>query len=570
MSGPNANPQKLLWGTALNVFWFVILRLRAPASHSAQNDRIKGKTVVSCAPTLMRAFKTILPLLSPTLFCGFLLVAALGCAAPNAPAAPQNEAQSPQATVDLSGEIPVDLINDPKTFARRVVQEKHRQRDAEQARRSQELIAKGIMPPPPSSDQRRVAWDKSQQSLEENGEYATMIEFAREQQKLVPDDASGLFYEGKGLFYQGDYAGAIAAWEKTLALDGGFKSRVSAQLERARALQKRWGAQPPLVVVESDVARERTAWIVKGRTMLGSRDYDGIEAQVAALTKSEQATAAGQWFLTDFYRGLSQTAGDREDDAAWDELQRRLQNWRIERPASWLARLALAQTWMHRASLARGSGWAKDVTPAQTKLMGERMNKMGVLLDEGGDLKKQLEISPLFAEVLADWALLSGLDTATYDELIGVVNGKFPTYWGAYEDAAYRLIPRWYGTPGEWESYAASMANRLAQTHGAAQGDALYARMVSRVALAHWSEGSIWDSSGANWPRTKRGMQEMLREHPDSLSVATVLFEFAYQKQDFECARATLGTIGGRVNRGFYGGNARDFALHRIEVLERP
>ena len=462
--------------------------------------------------------------------------------------------------------MPVDLIDEPRTFARRVVAAMKAKKAAQETRESEAAIVQGLMPPPPPAPMRRAQLPEDEKTLEDEGNFSMMIEVAQDHQTLVPTDANGPFFEGRARYLNGDFAGAVAAWEKTRALNSRFKN-IDAQLEKARSLQKRWGAQPPPRVVESDVTRELAAQERAARALLNAQNYDAIEARVEALTRSKPMTASGDWLLNSFFSELTRPAQGRDYEAAWDETQHQIEAWRAARPRSWLARVALAKVWINRAGYARGSAWAKDVKPSEWKLMQERINRMGALLDEGGDLKKQLARSPLFCDVVQSWALYSDLDNATYDDLVSVTTRQFPTYWRAYERAAYRLTPRWHGEPGDWELYAKSVADREGKIGGAASGDALYARIVTAMLLMQGDE-NIWVASDADWPRTKRGSEAMLTAHPDSLGVQSVLFELAYQAEDWTCAQAILKVLDGRVNRAYYGGNARDFALHRIAVLE--
>ena len=409
----------------------------------------------------------------------------------------------------------------------------------------------------------RGAFAEQIRTLEASGDYPALLELTRGWQQEHPTDAQAPFYEALALYYNGDFSGAIVAWEKSIVVDPTFGANARTWLEPARALQKRWGDQAPLQLVESDVTLARKEWGGRARTLLQAKNYDEIERVAAQLTQSKAMTIDGTWMLHPFFNGLIAAPG-ADSELKWEARRAALTEWQKAKPESALARAALAGVWVKGAWLARGTAYADQTSPTAFKTMEQRLDKIGEILEGGGDLKTQLQSSPVFTQVLDNWALLAGVEPETYAQLMSFVRQKYPTLWGSYGGEAFRLQPRWYGEPGDWEALAARSADQI----GGTQGDALYARIVWDIAAANYKYENIWKNSRADWPRTKRGLEALLREAPDSLAAQTIAFELGFRAQDWEFARAMLTQIGGKVDAGYYG-SREAFAKRRVYVLKQ-
>jgi hypothetical protein len=109
-------------------------------------------------------------------------------------------------------------------------------------------------------------------------------------------------------------------------------------------------------------------------------------------------------------------------------------------------------------------------------------------------------------------ALGRGWDRGSYDSLFNAAVEAEPSYESYYELEAYRRLPRWFGTEGEWERFAAEAADHM----GGPEGDAVYARIV--WFLTEYYENVFYETA-ASWERTSRGYQQLLRTYPHSLEL---------------------------------------------------
>ena len=120
----------------------------------------------------------------------------------------------------------------------------------------------------------------------------------------------------------------------------------------------------------------------------------------------------------------------------------------------------------------------------------------------------------------------------------------------------------------EWQKFAHSSADAVATTFGAPAGDALYARIIWDMNRFH-GEGTLWADGRLDYPRTKRGIQALLREQPDSLALASFYLDVAATNKDWPSALAALQTINGRVDNEYYLFRRKGFAAMRVAVLEQ-
>ena len=400
------------------------------------------------------------------------------------------------------------------------------------------------------------------------GDYNAIIKAAAPWRREFPNEPESLLFEAKARLLNGDIKSAIAAWEAAKAADPSVKDEADKALEQARRVEARWGQGQPLELSDDDLTSPRAEWRARAQKLLADRNYPEIERVAAQLAQSKQMTADGKWLLIPFFKGLGDTAPGASQQA-WEAQRAQLEAWHEAQPASDLARAALARSWVDGAWKARGGDWGSEAEADAWTTVKARAAHTAELLGQGAELKAHLQSSPLFFETLQSWALLASLDEARYAEALEATKSAYPTFWSADLAATYRLVPRWSGKYGAWESFAARQADAVGAAQGQDAGDALYARMVWMMMVTFHRDENIWEKTSANWPRTSRGMKLVLSQFPDSLSAQTALFELAYAAKDWKTARETAQTIGGQVDAQFYGESRARFARERLEVLSQ-
>lgn len=402
-------------------------------------------------------------------------------------------------------------------------------------------------------------------AYEEGGGYDVVIKFTRTWQKSRPADAQVWLVQGRAYFYDGDYSAAIASLEQAQTLDPALQKSAQEWLDKARALKKNWGDQPGLFTADNEITTGKRQWHERGQELLEAKNYDEIERVAAELTRSQKSFADGTWALSFFFEGITELPEGRDSLEQWEAQRAKVEAWLEARPDSDLARASLAKVWNNGAWKARGGDWSAP--EGAGKFIMERNDKTREVIEGGGGWNKLMPKSPLFFEVFHNWAMLTGLDNALYQEQLAAANAAFPRYEDAYKRAAHRLLPRWYGGPGEWQKYAQLSADSVAKEFGTAAGDALYARMFWRLAR-FYPDGTLWKDSATDWARIKPGIESILQTTPDSLAAPTFFFDVATEKEDWEVARAMLEKLNGRVDGEYYKYRRKDFAPQRVKVLE--
>ncbi len=302
-------------------------------------------------------------------------------------------------------------------------------------------------------------------------------------------------------------------------------------------------AEEPVIVTsimdlrQSDVSKE-------ARTLLNAGNYAEIEKRMAQYRSSREEFIDGRSKLALFYGGLV-SVRNSATDADWQKLEKRLLDWRKKHPKSVTAQVAVAMTYYHGAHLARGEDYSDKVKPEQWELMQKRLELGVEALTAAIPVKAKC---PGWYLAALDLLFLEGVEREAFDAVTDEGVDRFPHMTDYHRSQVHSLMDRWYGEPGDWQAYAARIADRK---KGQA-GDILYARCV-------WYLITMVDSRNApelqqfDWKRTKRGF-DLLILQPESHAASGAFAVAAWLKRD----RATLKQLFEKQI-----GNHIDFAVWR-------
>lgn len=392
--------------------------------------------------------------------------------------------------------------------------------------------------------------------LFQNGDYGTARQKAEQWQAQHPNDPDGFTALGRVLSMQGDFDGAIRNGRAAIAANARYDEIVKSWLDETLLIRKRY---PNLqlfpmtpIASPSEVARDQLK--SQAAALLQTKNYDEIDKIAARLLQSRATLPDESWQLDAFALGLCIAP---PGEAAWQANNARLQAWHRARPNSNLARLMLGRSWSDGSGRARGEEAADKVSPAQWAQMNQRLAQAAPLLSAS---IKDIKRTPLVFSTLQDWALLGQVPRPAYEKAWKQATTAFPDYTEFYITKAQFLMPRWYGQPGEWEAFAKNSADKL----GGARGDKLYARIVLDQSLYFGEE--FFAASAVSWPRTKRGINAILADTTDKVTIATQAHRLASIAGDLEFQRQLFR---GPLSRAFATNyvSAKDLYSERIYVF---
>jgi Domain of unknown function (DUF4034) len=248
----------------------------------------------------------------------------------------------------------------------------------------------------------------------------------------------------------------------------------------------------------------------------------------------------------EFYHGYSQLSivygylsgfSDRTDDGQWEEFISKLQSWADAYPQSPAPLVALGDCYVTWAWKARGSGYANTVTDEGWRLMKERLRKAREYLEAAEKLPVK---DPAVYNALLRVALGQGWDKDEMDAVFQKGIQLEPNYQQLYESKAYFLLPRWYGRPGEWETFA----QEAADARGGDEGDILYMSIARSEA---WSESEdFFKNTSISYDRMQRGFEVSLKRYPNYTWEMNSYCYFACIADDRETAEKLFGKINGQ------------------------
>lgn len=250
------------------------------------------------------------------------------------------------------------------------------------------------------------------------------------------------------------------------------------------------GSAQPALETEED-------YIVPLKASLNAWDFAQLEKQAQEARVTKARLRGGAWKLYMFYDAVTlPPAGSRASDADWANHFQTLNQWKVAQPASPTARNAIAESYVNYAWKARGSGYANSVSDNSWDLYNDRIELASSAL---ADAVTKKEKCPYWYEVTQQVALAQGWTKSQARQLFDQAAAFEPGYYHFYREYANFILPKWYGEPGDAESFATEVANRV----GGQEGDFLYFEVAS-VVMCKCSprNGSV---PAMSWPRIQQG-----------------------------------------------------------------
>lgn len=239
------------------------------------------------------------------------------------------------------------------------------------------------------------------------------------------------------------------------------------------------------------------------RLRYNERQFDELEIIAQGIRDQNLKFSNGEWKIEHFYGTF--TCRDDEPESMWQLHDQIHKEWIAKFPDSATAKIAHARFMMEYAWHARGDDYADKVDEKNLTLFKDRLAKANRILD---GCSKQRSDCPMWSLTRMKVALGLQAELQEFDKLFRQAKADEPNFSPNDILRAYYLLPRWYGSEGEWEKAA---LNEIFLEDGG--GVETYAKVI--MAQKRFYE-NIFDETEADWEKAKSGFQKMLLSDPDS------------------------------------------------------
>jgi hypothetical protein len=266
-------------------------------------------------------------------------------------------------------------------------------------------------------------------------------------------------------------------------------------------------------------------------------DYAMLDGLFDRWAKPDERFDDGRLHLTAVSKGLDFALARNRDPKDWEQELAKISEWRQKNPASTAVDIVetdILQSW---AWSARGTGYARTVTPEGWKLFHERMNRAQEILFRSKDRSSN---NPLWFYEYMEVALQLGWERAEFRALHDAAIARFPDFHPLYFSMIRSLEPRWGGSIEEIDAYIAEV-DRQTQ---AQQGKIMYARLYWYLAGAEGEDFSLFEDSAANWADLKTGFEQLIAATPKSNWNLNNFASFACRAGDADTYRKLRKQIG--------------------------
>jgi hypothetical protein len=298
------------------------------------------------------------------------------------------------------------------------------------------------------------------------------------------------------------------------------------------------------------------------RGLFATNDFAALEELATAWRQNKDKFLDGGWKLHLFYDALTPRRADTTQ--AWENCFQKIEAWQDAFPASVTPNILWAVAMTRYAWDARGSGYADTVTPEGWELFKERLTEAR---DELEQIEGRRSECPHWYAAMQTIALGQQWNRRDYERLFEEAVAREPAYYSFYDRKAFYLLPRWFGRPGEWHTFAKSLSQRLPD----GLGDEFYARIIISCGRL---EHKKFKDSGLNWQPIRDAFEVTRVKYPDSTWWLNQYARHAVWAGDRDTTINLFAEIGDRFDMSIW--NTWEFieasrhgAMHRKPPPER-
>ena len=291
----------------------------------------------------------------------------------------------------------------------------------------------------------------------------------------------------------------------------------------------------------SDARLDRAQLGLRVRDMILARRYAELDALADSLRTTDARFRSGSSMVSSFYgRPFDNYDESPIPPETWERLLHNLREWRSNaRMHSPTPAIALAHALIDRAWAARGGGYANTVKEKQWDRFHNDITEARQIL---GRVERNGRSCPGWHEAMLEVALCLGASAEEYDRIFEAAVAAFPTHAEFYMAKSRYLQPRWHGEPGDWERFAAEVADR----NPGGRGAELYARIV--YSQADYFTNVFEESPAVSWERVQAGLEAWQARCPESVLPLSLSSRFAAQAGRYAESLKAHRALGKRVD----------------------
>jgi len=290
---------------------------------------------------------------------------------------------------------------------------------------------------------------------------------------------------------------------------------------------------------------ERKEFFRQIRADLYEEKYQQLEKLGQELMTTRARFAGGDWKLQRFHEAIGQAEGnEKAPQAVWQKHIEKVQKWTLENPESTLAQLAFGEALINYAWAARGDGFAPKVDPKNWLLYEERLNQAEQTLTKISDQGKH---TILWCVSMQSLGRSKGWGLKQLTEFMEQGIAIEPLYPEVYREHALTLLPRWYGSEGDWEKFINDSSAKI----GGIEGRILYSEICWRISRYYRGE-EFFTQNDVDWSRIKQGFEDCEKVYGNSYRYLNAYCLLSCSKKDYSLARDLFKRIGSHWEPDFW------------------
>lgn len=257
--------------------------------------------------------------------------------------------------------------------------------------------------------------------------------------------------------------------------------------------------------------------------LLDRSNYAELDRLAESYAKTRAKTSDGRWMLDLLNEGLSgfwELPRSKFEQRVFD-----LERWLQRNPDSFIAKTALAQTYLY--SMSNSATFNRS-----PNAKAERLKEIRKLLTDDRNLGEKTPIAYSVKLRL----LVQEENEPDFLKVNAECHKKYPDY--AYIDrwAIHFLRPQWYGSDAEVRKFIETRSNTI----GGAQGDKLYAQLVWYIHWCYSMDELFGTDVPLNWERVKKGFKQIFAEYPNDMDARIEFIKLALEAKDNDAIKSAF------------------------------